>query len=360
MNMFLAIREIMHSKLRFFLITFIMVLITWLVFMVAGLANGLSADNASAVEQMDADYFVMQKDSETKLNRSQVSSEQQNEIYQQIKEKDATSLGVQMTSISKTGTNKKIDSTVFAVDTKGFLAPKVTEGNPVQSLKKGEIVVDQSLQQEGIQIGDWIVESNAEKKWKVMGFTIDKSYSHSPVIFMSQSTWEDWMNTDQYNAIVLRGQDKQNIKLDKEMEIASKEEVLQSTPGYKEEQGSLKMMITFLFVIASFIQAVFFYVITIQKSPQFGVLKAIGATTKYLARSVVSQIFVLSSISILVSVGFTYVSAWILSDSVPFLIEKSTLIGFSLLMIVVSLLGALLSIYQISKVEAIDAIGRVE
>ena len=49
-------------------------------------------------------------------------------------------------------------------------------------------------------------------------------------------------------------------------------------PGYTEENGTIIMMLAFLIVISAFVIAVFFYVITIQKTQQFGVMKAIGAS----------------------------------------------------------------------------------
>ncbi|WP_186725776.1 hypothetical protein [Rummeliibacillus sp. SL167] len=55
-------------------------------------------------------------------------------------------------------------------------------------------------------------------------------------------------------------------------------------PGYKEMQGSFTMMKVFLFIIAAFVSSVFFYILTIQKSHQFGVLKAIGAKSWYIAK----------------------------------------------------------------------------
>ncbi|WP_028776145.1 ABC transporter permease [Shimazuella kribbensis] len=357
--MFLAIREMMYAKLRYFLIGFIMVLITWLVFMIAGLANGLSADNASAIQQINANSFILQSEAESKINRSQVNMVQWKSVEQQVKEGQATPLGVKMAAISKIGKSKKIDITVFAVDPKEFLMPVVIQGKSMNNNEKREVVVDQSLQQEGINIGDWIVDTDTSSKWKVVGFTKNKSYSHSPVIFMNLSSWKAWTKKDTFQAIVLRETDSK-IKIDQQLEFVPKEQVLESTPGYKEEQGSLQMMIAFLFVIASFIQAVFFYVITLQKSHQFGVLKAIGANTKFLAQSVVAQILSISIVTVVVSIGLTYGSAFVLPDSVPFLLETNTSVGFSVLMIVVSLVGALLSVYHISKVEAIDAIGRVE
>lgn len=58
------------------------------------------------------------------------------------------------------------------------------------------------------------------------------------------------------------------------MEVITKSDAVSAIPGYKEEQGSLLMMIAFLYVISAFVLAVFFYVITIQKTSQFGILKS--------------------------------------------------------------------------------------
>lgn len=55
--MFLAIRELMHAKFRYILIGVIMVLIAMLIFIISGLAKGLSADNASAVQNLQADQI---------------------------------------------------------------------------------------------------------------------------------------------------------------------------------------------------------------------------------------------------------------------------------------------------------------
>ncbi len=49
-----------------------------------------------------------------------------------------------------------------------------------------------------------------------------------------------------------------------------------SIQDLKKEQGTLTMIIAFLLVIAALLIGVFFYVITLQKTQQLGVLKAIG------------------------------------------------------------------------------------
>ncbi|MEB9935945.1 ABC transporter permease, partial [Bacillus cereus] len=56
--MFLALRELKQSKLRYGLIGLIMVLLSFLVLVISGLANGLSYDNASSIQNMEANKFV--------------------------------------------------------------------------------------------------------------------------------------------------------------------------------------------------------------------------------------------------------------------------------------------------------------
>lgn len=62
----------------------------------------------------------------------------------------------------------------------------------------------------------------------------------------------------EYNAVALDISENtaKNLSLGS-MELSSSEEVLQGIPGYSEEQGSLLMMIAFLFVIAAFVLGCF-------------------------------------------------------------------------------------------------------
>jgi putative ABC transport system permease protein len=129
-------------------------------------------------------------------------------------------------------------------------------------------------------------------------------------------------------------------------------------PGYKEEQGSLMMMIAFLFVISAFVLAVFSYVITIQKTSQFGILKAIGTRTAYLAGSVAMQVLVLSVGSLMISILLVQLFQAVLPSSMPFQLGFSTLLITSLSFVAMSLAGSLFSVWKVANIDALDAIGR--
>ncbi|SDZ23043.1 ABC transporter permease [Thermoactinomyces sp. DSM 45892] len=367
--MFLALREIKYSKLRFLLISIIMILITWLVFLISGLANGLSSENASSFQHIEATHFIVQPNADKKLNRSRITEDKWVEIQKLSKPGEVTPFGQKMLSIVKQGTDSKVDIAVFATDANGFLAPEVIEGKKLRNDAKNEVVIDQSLRKKGIQIGDWIEDPDTNQKWQVVGFTTGQMYSHSPVVFMNLHDWRSIAmkqtaeTTTYYNAISVK-MDSSNMNAlrskVKDIDVITKEDALQNIPGYKEEQSTLNMMMVFLFVIASFVQAVFFYVITLQKTSMYGVLKAIGASTAQLTRSLVAQMLVIITLVILCSIGLSYGAQALISSSVPFQLEVRTIALFSGLFFVVSIIGSLLSLYQILKIDAVEAIGRVE
>lgn len=120
------------------------------------------------------------------------------------------------------------------------------------------------------------------------------------------------------------------------------------------------MMTVFLVVIAAFVQAGFFYVLTLQKTSQFGVLKAIGTTTSYLAKSVIGQVLILAVTAIVIGLGLTFGVSALLPGSMPFVLRSGTISQYTAILLVVSILGASLSLYQIAHIDAVEAIGRAE
>jgi putative ABC transport system permease protein len=131
-------------------------------------------------------------------------------------------------------------------------------------------------------------------------------------------------------------------------------------PGYSETQGSLLMMITFLFIISAFVSTVFFYVITIQKTNQFGMLKAMGAGTGFIAKGMIIQVVLITMISFGLSLLGVTGMIQLLPEEMPLEISLSLILWTGALFLILNIIGSLLSVYRVSKVDALEAIGRVE
>lgn len=366
--MFLAIRELKHAKSRFVLIGFIMVLVACLTLIVSGLANGLSGDNASAIQHMNADYMIYQADTDYKLTRSVLSRDKLDEVKKQDGVTDAAPLIQTMLTVTQEHSAKKSDVALFAIEQNSMLMPDVIEGKSLSGNGKHEIVVDASLKEDGVKLGDVLTIKDTTATMSVVGFVQNQMFSHAPVVYMDMEGLESLMTETgqpmpRLSAIAIKaGGNIQNALAGKVegIDIATKDQALQGIPGFKEEQGSLTMMIGFLVVIAAFVQAVFFYVITLQKTNQFGVLKAIGASTFYLAKNLIGQVLILAVVSVAVSIGLTFDVNAVMPDSMPFDLGAHVLLQYSGLLVLVSVLGALLSLRRIAAVDAIEAIGRVE
>ncbi|GIO70313.1 ABC transporter permease [Paenibacillus cookii] len=372
--MYLAIREMRFAKVRYSLIAVIMLLVAFLVLFVTGLARGLAYDNAASIQNMDATHFMMEKDSNRRFTRSQLSGQVLVQAGSIAGLQNVQPLGVKMTTVTAEGTAGKLDVTLLGIRPEGWLMPKVTEGAAITSNGTGQVLADRKLKDSGIGLGTVLVDQASGLKWTVSGFVSDESFSHSPAVFLNERDWQRLQlgamarpgaggagDGKTYNAIAVKANKHQAEQLAAafpDTEIVTKSDAVSAIPGYKEEQGSLWMMIIFLFIISSFVLAVFFYVITIQKSSQFGILKAIGTRTAYLVRSVTLQVLLLSAGSLIVSVLLVQAIEAALPGGMPFQLKSSTLAYTSGAFIAMSLAGSLLSVWKVTKIDALDAIGR--
>lgn len=372
--MYLAIREMRFAKVRYSLIATIMLLVAFLVLFVTGLAKGLAYDNAASIQNMNATHFIMEKDSNHRFTRSLLDESVRNQASAIVGTENAQLLGIRMTTVTTKETMQKLDVTFIALNPEGWLMPTVTEGTMIQAQSNGQVLVDSTMKDSGVQIGSKIIDQSSGLSWSVSGFVSHESFSHSPVVFLNESDWtklqlkttamlgEKGMAEDTtYNAIALKANGEQVKQIAASLpntEIVTKSQAISAIPGYKEEQGSLMMMIVFLYVISAFVLAVFFYVITIQKSQQFGILKAIGTRTAYLKQSVTLQVLLLSVGSLVVSMLLIQVVQAILPSGLPFQLLPSTLLLTCGAFIIMSLMGALLSVWKITRIDALDAIGR--
>lgn len=362
--MFLGMRELLYSKLRYFLVTGIMVLIILLALILSGLANGLAYDNASSIANNNVPLYAISKDAQGTLARSLFNEKALYTIKKDSNVKDAALFGQSMQTLKRESDDKKYSVALFGIQPDSFLAPKIASGHSLKVTKPDEIVVDSSLKKEGLHIGDVLMDDILNRELTIVGFTTDQKYSHAPVAYLNIATWQQinpilyHQKTPQTSAIAIKkvDADKKVALSDKKLTLLDHKAFLDQIPGYSAEQMTLNMMIYFLVVIGGFILTAFFYVMTLQKTAQFGILKALGVKTKRLAGSIIGQVVVISLIAIIISVLVTFLLPLILPDAMPFRLDTVTIISYSVLFFIVAIIGSLLSLYRIAKIDPLDAI----
>lgn len=345
--LFLAWKEIRYAKMKFLLITGIITLITSLVLSISGLANGLSVDNASAIKNMTADTYVVEKSDQHQLERSMMSPEDIESV------KGGSPLGLKMVEMIHDG--EAVNISLFSLDPESSFMPA---GEKSVKLAPYEILVDPVLKKEGYKPGDTF--TYGEKTWIIRGFTEKRfSYGHTPAVFTSLETWKDFQGEElSYQALLFT--DNEEVDIPPNLDSASKEDILSNVPGYSAEQGSLKMMVIFLLIISAIVLATFFYVMTLQKLHQYGVLKAIGANAGILLSALFLQISILSIFGILTGNTLTYGLTQLIPGDVPFELSSGMILLNSGLILAMAWIGSLLSFRSIMKVDPLEAIGGVK
>lgn len=349
--MFLAWNEIQRKKLKFGLIIGVLTMISYLLFLLSGLANGLINMNKEGIDKWQADAIVLNKDANQTVQQSVFNKKDIENKYK----KQAT---LKQTGEIVSNGHQKDNVLVFGVEKSSFLVPSLIEGH--KATKDNEVLADETLKNKGFKIGDTLSLSQSDEKLHIVGFTESAKYNASPVIFTNDATIakiNPRLTGDKINAVVVRDTNWKDKKLNQELEAVSINDFIENLPGYKPQNLTLNFMISFLFVISATVIGIFLYVMTLQKTSLFGILKAQGFTNGYLANVVISQTLILALFGTAFGLLLTGVTGAFLPDAVPVKFDVLTLLVFAIVLMIVSVLGSLFSILTIRKIDPLKAIG---
>ncbi|HDC8142007.1 TPA: ABC transporter permease [Staphylococcus aureus] len=349
--MFLAWNEIRRNKLKFGLIIGVLTMISYLLFLLSGLANGLINMNKEGIDKWQADAIVLNKDANQTVQQSVFNKKDIENKYK----KQAT---LKQTGEIVSNGHQKDNVLVFGVEKSSFLVPSLIEGH--KATKDNEVLADETLKNKGFKIGDTLSLSQSDEKLHIVGFTESAKYNASPVIFTNDATIakiNPRLTGDKINAVVVRDTNWKDKKLNQELEAVSINDFIENLPGYKPQNLTLNFMISFLFAISATVIGIFLYVMTLQKTSLFGILKAQGFTNGYLANVVISQTLILALFGTAFGLLLTGVTGAFLPDAVPVKFDVLTLLVFAIVLMIVSVLGSLFSILTIRKIDPLKAIG---
>ncbi|AXI00883.1 ABC transporter permease [Sporosarcina sp. PTS2304] len=355
--MFLAWSEIKRNKLRFLLITSILLLVSFLVFFLSGLANGLASMNREAVDSWKADAILLTEESDKSLYQSALDKNLADELGV-----EETAVVSQSGSIANNGEAKK-NILLFGINKDEFIAPKVSEGDPTFYVQNG-VVASDALKDDGFKIGDTLELSSTDTELTIVGFTEKARFNAAPVLYMKLNDLQKIKFGDAYemnksivNAILIKDSKWDEVELPKDTEIIKTETFIENLPGYTEQNLTVTYMIYFLFVISAAIVAIFLYVLTVQKISMFGLMKAQGISSGYLAKSVIAQTFILALIGVVLGFGLTLLAGSFLPSAVPIQFDVPVMVIYGLVLIAVSIAGAVISVWTIIRIDPLEAIG---
>jgi putative ABC transport system permease protein len=315
--------------------------------MLSGLTQGLAAQNTSASAALPASHVGVAETpdgpsvTQSRLDVASVA------VWEATEGVDAAApLGITRASMSADGS--VIPVSVFGADAGSFIAPSGLTGDAT-AVVSSDIADTYSISSgDPVTIGDSAFIATVEEG--------SASFSHSPVVWIELGEWQKLVGAgDSASVVVL--ETTGTVEQPEGTSVIPIDETFAAIGSFSEENGSLQMIRWFLLVISALVVGAFFTVWTIQRRHDVAVLKAMGASTRYLLIDALGQASI-----VLIGAAFTggalgFLVGQMLSGVVPFVSSVSTTLTPLLGLVVIGLAGAALAIRSITKVDPLSALG---
>ena len=316
--------------------------------------------NRSSIDYWKADTVLLSSEANKSIGLSNLKLSDKESLSADNVEPFSQMVTVAMTE-KNLNEDVKQKVSIFGVNNGSFLIPPVIQGRTFEA--KNEVVIEKSLsEKEGFAIGDTIKTANSDTELKIVGYTEKSRFNVAPVIYMNINDFQvlkygDKKSIDNpiINAFVVKGELKDyDSSIFQKVSIA---DFINELPGYSAQILTFGLMIGFLIVISAIIIGIFMYVLTIQKTPIFGIMKAQGISNGIIGISVLSQTFLLSLVGSILGLVGTWGTSLVLPSAVPFLGNGLYHSVIFVSLIIFSLIGTLFSVLAIRKIDPLKAIG---
>lgn len=350
--MFLALKEIRREKVRSGMIIAMIALIGYLIFILTSLALGLARQNTDAIKTWGLDNITLNSSANVNLQQSVISQKHIGRLTD-----DQALLG-QTQAVMKGRKHANVSVSFVGLDPDQFIAKKIIISSGHKATKDDELVADDSLRTKGYRLGDMVTFNNFNLKFKIVGFTQGAKFNMSPILYGRLSTWRQLKGNipgSYASAIVSK---KNGYKTNTTgLKTYSKETFINKLPGYTPQNLTFSFMIFFLMLISLIVIAVFLYILTMQKLPNYAVLRAQGIPSKMLVGATISQSIILASIGLVGAIILTIGTAFIIPNSVPMFFDIPILISVGIGLLLMALIGSLIPIRSVLKVDPVSVIG---
>ncbi len=381
MLVYLALKEMWRLRGRFFLFSLVIALITVLVLFISALADGLGNGNKEYIEKLNGQLVVYKSNVDLSIGASRLDRAQANAIRREPGVADAGQVSF-ASVVLLTGAGK-VNVALIGVEPGLPGEPPVVLGRGLQDKRAKEAIVDRNVvARTGLRVGDELtiksIQGTQEEFYtlRVAGISDGRQYSLQPSIIVPHQTFDrikpqgslppDGDPVDLVsNVVVVRLKDAAASPATAraiESEVAGTQAVdlqtaYQNTPGYSAQQSTLATQQFFSLLVGILVIGGFFQIQTLQKVPQIGVLKAIGAPNVTIATNAVTQIVAVTLVGVALGTAVTLLLALTFPATVPIVFSpNAVIVGIAALM-TIGPVGGLVSVRYALRVEPLTALG---
>lgn len=381
MAFYLAFKEIWHSKGRYLLIAGIVALITTLVLFIAALAEGLGDGNREYLEKLNGELIVYQDGVDLSISASRLGRSTLTQIRRVEGVQDAGQINTSTTTLVFPDGREPLDVSLLGVEPGKPGEPPVFDGVGLSRDRANEAVLDRNVAlRAGLKVGDTIIvkstQGTEEEQYPltVVGISDGRQFFLQPAVFVPMLTWEKVRpgggqepTTEELvsNIVAVKLDTPAEIDVVKgrilaevsDVEVADRETAYKATPGYSAQQSTLSTQQYFTLLIGILVIGGFFQIQTLQKVAQIGMLKAIGATNGTVALAAITQIVAINTLGVAIGAAGSLLLSLTFPVQVPIVFTPNAVVPAVLALLLIGPLGGLVSVWALTRVEPLRALG---
>lgn len=362
--MSLAWRELLRRPGRFAVAGSALTLLVVLLLLLGGLLDGLFLGSTGAIRAQDADVFVYSSASRESFLRSRIDPDLRQEIERVAGVADTGGLGFALLGATTDGVDDTLDVAVV-----GYERPP--DGVPAPP-RPGAAWADRRLADEGVREGDVLAVGPADVPVRVVGFVSDTSYLLQGALWVEPRTWRGIQSSARPDATVADGVFQALVvaadgephavaaRIDRATNgtttSLTKDEAVLSLPGTREQNAVFTALIGVTLFVAGLVSALFFVLVTIERTSLYATLKALGAGSGRLVAGVVLQAVVVAAGAVALGAAIAVALREVIPDAIPVQLEPSRLVVSAALVVVTGALGGAVSLRRIVRVDPATAI----
>ncbi|NCP85939.1 MAG: hypothetical protein CO094_05550 [Anaerolineae bacterium CG_4_9_14_3_um_filter_57_17] len=376
---YLSWQEVWRNRGRFLLVSLVIGLITLLVLFIAALGEGLGNANRQYLDNLDADLLVYREKADFIIPASRVERSTARAIRRVEGVADAGGIATSSAAILLAD-GKTLKVSLLGVEPGRPGDPAVTQGHALAGDEAKEAVVDLNiLQRSDVKVGDLITlrvtqgTKDQLYKLRVVGATDGQLYTFQPSIFVPYGTWDRVRTksdaelnqpSSTVNVVAVRmaagiSQTELKQRLTNQVtgiEIADIPTAVANVPGFSAQQSTVQTQAVFTLLIGVLVIGGFFQIQILQKVPQIGVLKAIGADNFLVGAAAVLQIIITTVIGVALGGSLAFLFSLSFPPTVPIIFNGANSAIAIVALLLIGPVGGLVSIFYAVKIEPLKAL----
>ncbi len=357
-------RELVRRPSRFIAAGAMLTFIVLLLLLLGGLLDGLYGASTGAYRAQSASVIVYSETSRGSILRSRVDRVTRGAVASVPGVERVSGLGLVLIGGSVPGRTGTLDLAVFGYEDANRRVPDPPS--------PGAAYADRALEAEGVRIGDEIVVGPSEIPVEVVGWVEDTRYLTQPAVWVHPETWHEILVTARpdaalpagtFQALLVWGRgDPADLALRIErvvpgLVVKTIPEAVLGLPGVEAQSATFNQIITVTFVVAGIVVALFFSLVVLERAGLFGMLKALGASSRQLFAAVLTQALLVAAGAFAVGGVGSLVLVRLIPEEIPVALSVRRAFVTALGLLVTATAGSAVSFRRILRIDPASAVG---